>query len=480
MRGSRRQSRRSPVLAAAECLERRSCPAATAGWLRHAARVEPPTPKAAPIVSTIAPAASIAAVAGAATRDPGAATGSWTILVAMTGDDLNSYAARNINQMEKAVAALPPDVHIVVSWDQPPSSVDDDFPTGDGTQPAWDGYGRAVLVPDTDMRSIATPFDLGLGEQNTGDPATLDAFISWAVAAAPARHYGLVLWGHGGGLDGSQFDSESNDDPLTLDEVAAALTAPGVPPFEFTAYDACLMGMTEVAFAMAGAGVGTFVASQESIAANGYDYSTAFKALATATPDAVTPRQIAAGMVASYGRQYARQPQKLDTLAATSLSGVDGLTTALSHFVAATTAGGLTTANRLAVLAAARATTSYENPAGGKSFRDLGGFMSRVAANRSLPRAVRDAAGEVKAGLAGMLVAKTADRRRSGGLSVFLPDTRFDAYLETYSVDAAVFCRATGWDTFVTWLTAPVKVTVGGTRSATVTQRAFARLAGGS
>jgi len=156
-------------------------------------------------------------------------TGSWTVFVYMTGEDLNAYAAEDINEMEQALTTLPGSVRIVVSWDQPRAGVGRAYATGNGAQPAWRGYGRSVLTADAATGTIASSFDLSFGERNTGDPATLVDFVTWGVQRAPAENYLLQLWGHGDGLAGSQFDSESRGDALTIAELGGALTSPGMP-----------------------------------------------------------------------------------------------------------------------------------------------------------------------------------------------------------------------------------------------------------
>ena len=373
------------------------------------------------------------------------APGSWTILVYMTGEDLNRFARADINEMEKALTGLPTGVRFVVGWDQPKSRVGPAYATGGGTQPAWRTFGRSVLKADANMATVASTFDLSLGERNTGDPATLVDFVKWGVAQAPASRYVLQMWGHGGGLDGSQFDSESGDDPLTIGEMAAALGASGMPTFDVVSYDNCLMAMAEVGAALAPKVGGVFVASEETIEGTGQDYATAFAALAVADPSRVTAAQVAAGMVQSYGTQYVDGSNPSDTFSATVAAGYADLTAAVRTFV--TAAAGLSSADRPAVLAAASGTVAYDEPA----FRDLGGFMTAVASSPSLPATLTAAAGGVRTALSSIVAARTSDSRSSSGLSIYLP-TSFDAYLSSYKTDAAAFCAATGWDAFARWL----------------------------
>jgi len=372
--------------------------------------------------------------------------GSWTILVYMTGENLNTDARDDINEMEKALGSLPGSVKIVVSWDQPKSSVGTAYATGGGTQSAWRTYGRSILKADASTTTIASTFDLSFGEKNTGDPATLVDFVKWGVQQAPAQHYLLQMWGHGGGTDGSQFDSESGSDALSIGEMASALGATGMPTIDLVSYDNCLMAMAEVGVAIAPKVAGVFVASEEVINGPGQDYTTAYSALKVADPASVTASQIAAGMVASYQTQYQGDLGKCDTFSTAAASGYNALATAIKQFVDAT--ASLTTANRTTLVTAANGSVTYDTT----PFRDLGSFMTKVAAATSLPQTLRTAATAVTAAIGGVILGKTADQRSSSGISVYLPTTSSDAYLATYATDAASFCQATGWNTFAKWL----------------------------
>ena len=382
------------------------------------------------------------------------ATGSWTVLVYMTGENLNDYAAEDINEMEKALTTLPGSVRIVVSWDQPKASVDVAYATGNNAQPAWRSYGRSVLAADATMSTIASSFDLSFGERNTGDPATLVDFVTWGVQRAPAENYLLQLWGHGGGLDGSQFDSESGDDALTIAELGTALATPGMPAIGLVSFDNCLMAMAEVAAAIAPSVSGVFVASEELVNGPGQNYVTAYSALAVADPAAVTAAQVAAGMVASYGVQYRNDRGRMDTFSAVSTAGQAALHAALRQFVEATAT--LNSAQRTTVRTAARASIAYDT----SSFRDLGSFMGRVAAVTTLPATVRSAAAGVTAAVSAAVVAKTADQRGSAGVAIYLPLTS-DGYLASYARDAQVFTQATGWDQFARWLATGARSSAG-------------------
>jgi len=380
--------------------------------------------------------------------------GSWTILVYMTGSNLNGDAQHDINEMEKALTALPSGVRIVVGWDQPaplPNLYHPIFATGRGSQAAWNTYGRSVLTADTNMASIASRFDLSLGEQNTGDPTTLVDFVRWGMAQAPAQRYILQMWGHGGGFRGSQFDTESNKDALTIVEIATALGASGMPKIDVLAYDTCLMAMAEVGTAISASIAGVFVASEETVLGTGQDYTTAYSRL-TATPASCTARQLADGMVQSYQKQYVRPGNFEDTLSATDTSGYNALNRALKAFVAATRTLGAP--ERDLLIGAASGSPQYGNHKYPEVIYsiDLKSFMTGIVNTPSLPQALRSTASNVINAVSAMVVSRTSDMRSSGGIAVYVPPVANSRFLANYPTDAAEFCRATGWDTFARWM----------------------------
>jgi hypothetical protein len=402
-------------------------------------------------------------------------------MVYMTGDDLNMFAHEDINEMEQFLSTLPASagVKIVVAWDQPPN-LGQRYPayaTGNGAQAAWRTYGRSVLKADT-AAAIASSFDISVGEKNTGDPAVLVDFMKWAAQQAPAANYALQMWGHGSGLAGSNADKESGGDALTINELVSALGTAGVPPVQLVSYDNCLMGMAEVGYAAATRFTGHFVASEESIHGTGQDYRTAYAALKT-SPATVTSAALAAGMVASYQTQYVGQfvgQFPFDTFSAAATSGYGQLVSALSQFVTATDPLAAAERTTLRNLATAGPSISMEEP---DSFRDLGKFMTRVAAAGTLPQAVRTAATAVGSALTAMISSKTADARSSSGMAIYLP-TQADSYLGSYATTASAFTSATGWDRFARWMAtgnraaAPGPTGAGQQRAKPVGSRGFA------
>ena len=200
--------------------------------------------------------ARVFGVAGAKNRyeleidAPSTATNSlddWTLMVYMTASTLFGPAERDLNELEALVATLPGTVNVAVLLDQSTDLSTEQFATGGGTQAPWSDTGRVILQGDRDRNVVGTTFEL-LGEQNTGDPNNLSSFVQWAAGERPAKNYGLIFWGHGFGIAGTNIDDVDAPDPvdrLEMEEIATALgilQADGID-FELIGFDSSLMGM---------------------------------------------------------------------------------------------------------------------------------------------------------------------------------------------------------------------------------------------
>jgi hypothetical protein len=319
-----------------------------------------------------------------------------------------------------------------------------------------------VLTGDTNMNRVATTFQV-LPEQNSGAPSTLSTFLQWGASVAPAQNYALLLWNHGAGIYGSNYDDSDGvaSDHLTISEVAAAIGAAGVPRLSLVGYDACLMGMIEIGHSFKNR-TDVFVGSEENVLATGYDYTTLFNILKT-TPEAVTAQQLGAGFVNSFAGTYVPGGAPDDTNSAIRTTGYSGLETALKAFTNSTIGATTTTRNRLG---RARDMAIQYDGSGFVDFRDLGSFMTNVSGDNTIPASIRAAATEVITAINAAVIAKTNDSRGSSGISIYLPNFTYDS---TYTTMFPAFESATGWGTFVRWLVTGVQSVAGSGAAASPT-----------
>jgi len=169
---------------------------------------------------------------------------SWTVIVYMAADNnLEKYAIGDINDMEFTGGSE--DVNVVVQVDRAEGY--------DDSNEDWTDTRRYLIQEDIeDMAGIEVNSELvgELDETNTGDPATLVDFATWAIKTYPADQYALIIWDHGGSWFGAAADNSADGDMLTLPELDGALTTirqeTQLEKFEFIGFDACLMGALEV------------------------------------------------------------------------------------------------------------------------------------------------------------------------------------------------------------------------------------------
>ncbi|MDO7681071.1 MAG: clostripain-related cysteine peptidase, partial [Pirellulales bacterium] len=368
--------------------------------------------------------------------------GDWTIMVYITASDLYHFAQSDVNEIEKAVSELPGTVNVTVLWDQ--SEFGMTYATDSGRQAPWGGAGQAVITPDSDMASIRTHFDL-LGEKNTGDPSTLVDFVTWSKGISPADKYGLILWDHGAGLDGFNYDNldPGPSDYLTTQELATAMTglSQNGPAVDLLSFDACLMSMAEVGYELRNV-TDVFVSSQELVGGDGHNYKTLFDTLKQ-NPGSVTAEELGVGFVRSFNDFYAGT--LWDTHSAIRTSGFESLTNAL---------GQLTTAVSNADHDSQRivsSTIGHTHSFGYEDLRDLGSFVERLANHNTVSPTIRNAAATVLDTLQSMVISRTADQRDSSGLSIFLPAGNQTTH-NWYGTDYASFNAATNWNSMLSTL----------------------------
>lgn len=381
----------------------------------------PPPPPTTPVSAPATPGTSSAAVPGG-----------WTVLVYMTAGNLADFAQADVNELETLASTLPAGSRIGLFWDQWDQNP---IATGGGSQAPWGSAGRAIVAADAGSSAIATNFEI-LGERDSGDPETLASFLAWGRQSLPAAHTALVLWNHGSGLGGSNYDSESADH-LTIAETAAAIAAQNGWHPDILAYDACLMAMTENAFGLRQS-ADYLVASQESVDGAGFPYAQALSALAN--PNAPVA-DVVRGMVGAYGSVTAESTEA--TLSAVRLQGMDSLAAALSAFTAQAAQ-----ANATDLFVIRRSLTV--GPVGiytEAAYRDLRSFMLSISREESVTAALRQAADRVVASLDAAIEVKTADYRNSGGLSIYLPRTPMEEIADF--MDHAGFIQTTDWASFV-------------------------------
>jgi hypothetical protein len=201
----------------------------------------------------------------------------WTIMVYLDGDNnLESNAIDDFNEMAQVGSTS--EVNIVVQFDRVYGY--------DRSHNDWTSTKRFHVAKY--MRPTPENALLDIGEANMGDPQTLINFANWAISNYPANNYCLIFWDHGegwkynsGGDRKGLCDDLTDNDRLTTSEMEEALrivTGNGVDKLEIIGFDACLMGMIEVAYEIEDYGM-YMVASEETEPVTGWNYNSSLDAL---------------------------------------------------------------------------------------------------------------------------------------------------------------------------------------------------------
>ncbi len=361
--------------------------------------------------------------AGGCVMDPNA--NEWAFIVFLNADNnLESYGYEDVDEM--CVAGSTPYVHIVALFD------------------TYDGPANVIYVQQGSYDIVAN-----WGEADMGDWQTLRDFGVWAVENYPARHYAFIMWNHGDGwkkraphpiLKGFSNDDHGSYDGISISNgdyarAMGAITQALGGKIDIVGFDACLMGMWEIAEATAPF-ADYLVASSETEPAPGWSYH-AFLPQLTANPtmSAVTLGQ---AIIDSYHAESSRNA----TLAMTDLNTVDPLATALTNFANAMMANP----SYYSTLRSIRSQTQdfYES-----DYRDLRDFTERVSARSGVPADIKAAADALLLQLDSSIVYNRAQSDYPGahGLAIYFPASSPDP---DYSYgQGAVWSQRTTWDEFL-------------------------------
>jgi len=250
------------------------------------------------------------------TVEDGAAA--WTFMVYLDADNNLEYAGIT-DFLEMASVPSSGNVNIIVQMDR--------IGGYSGAYGNWTDTRRFKIGYQSkpDMAPLQN-----LGEQNMGDPNVLRDFVEWAITTYPAQHYALSIWNHGDGwrkledellarateaMRAAEPDQgvvravatdSTDDDLLYMKEVQTALEQAKERldthvKLDVVGFDACLMGMVEVAYACRDV-ANYLVGSEDLEPGNGWPYDTILSDL-VATPT-MTPEQLAKLIVDKYGAAY--------------------------------------------------------------------------------------------------------------------------------------------------------------------------------
>ncbi|MBN2194781.1 MAG: hypothetical protein JW751_18340 [Polyangiaceae bacterium] len=344
-----------------------------------------------------------------------AASRAWTVMVYMVGDNnLSDAAYLDLAEME-AVGSTD-DVQIVsqVEFSQV-------FSLLTPSEYRADTY-RVAIAADGDDTAVGSLADAeSLGDVDMADPATLEGFLRWAVETYPAQRTALVFWDHGEGYKGGFFDSTA-DRTMSIRDMIDGVREAGVH-LDLLAFDACLMGMHEIAYGFRGF-ANVMVASEETVPGTGFPYESILTNL-TASPG-MTAMELGAQVVQDYTDHYSVGLRARSvTMATLDLGKAKALNEELASF--ARTVGDDLASHRAAVQSALRADTTlrFTDP---DSADVLGALASFGVIEGDIGTAANDLASFI--GTEGIIMTSQATGivEAATGLALYLPENAFSAY----------------------------------------------------
>lgn len=227
----------------------------------------------------------------------------WTVLVFLNADnDLESSGMKDLNEME--MVGSDENLNIVVQIDRQKGAKGETIEDGN-----WIGTRRYEVVRER-TKKIGSKLVSNLGERDMGSKRELAEFLTWGIENYPADRFMAVIWNHGAGWVGISYDDESGKNLTVPDIVWACNQArpalekanPKHPRFDIIDFDACLMGMVEIAYELRDV-CDFMIASEETEPGQGMPYQDTLRPLRE-TPG-ITPRMAARAMVAGYVKSFA-------------------------------------------------------------------------------------------------------------------------------------------------------------------------------
>ena len=254
----------------------------------------------------------------------------WTIMIYMCGSDLESGQDENgkfhPNSDDGGFATA--DIEEILSVSGQPNDVNIILETGGAG--AWASK-YSISSSNLTRYHVANKQlvkDTTLKNASMGSSDTFESFLEWGLNTYPAEKVGVILWNHGGALDGVCSDEIYNDE-LTDDEVIDAIqdaySACHVSgKLEFIGYDACLMQVQDIA-EFNSPYFNYMVASEESEAGTGWCYSTWVDDLYAKKSTTTILNAICDGFITEYDNTYGKYGEGYDndqTLSVLDLSKV--------------------------------------------------------------------------------------------------------------------------------------------------------------
>jgi len=347
----------------------------------------------------------------------------WTFITyfscgsVITGSDLSSAINSNVNHIKNVGSS--PQLSLVTLADK----------SGNGdTFACFYNSTNTVNIP---LNQISGSWQ---NELDMGVRQTLETFVEYTMNRFKADHYALILYDHGGDLQGAVRDEgyPTYPDILSVPDMATALqdisTNTKVTKIDVFGLDACLMATTEVAYQIRNH-TSIFVASEKDSYSNGRDgswnYGT-FLSLLKNNPS-TTASALATSIISSTLTLYQQRTTDSFTLSAIDLTKMDNLAISIKNLADILDQNWRT--DRPLILNARSETEQYDDP----WMVDLYHFTERIYSD--IPdSSIRQACSNVQVALTNAVIYEqhytgTTDpipANHAHGLTIWFPNTPAD------------------------------------------------------
>lgn len=411
---------------------------------------------AAPVQTYAAPAVQ-AAPAAAQKAAAKKKVADWTVMVYLNGNSNLAFDnLRIVNQMEETGST--DNVQMVVHMTRRTDQLRPSAPYQQ-TKSGLIVPSHKLLTPDEvnggtvryhvlkdESKKVVSSLPL-YAEGDPGEYTTLLNFIKWSKQAYPAKHYMLMLYGHGAGFMGTGYsDAAGGGAGMKLNELELALKAGGGVDIFFLY--SCLMQMAEVSQSLDGAA--KLVMGSETSMLTGVPFNEMFATI-SANADKSVPVLAAAltDSVMKYDTRLGRSDPAF-TFSLVRPEGLKNVVAALDKY-----ADAVMSEHDLESALFARDNALRVDPDKSSLYNDFCdlGYFVRVQASKSKSERVRSAAKELLTVMYGDYIVKvgqdnTPMSRATSGVSIYLPSKKhkmLQAYFET------PFGKSK-WGNFIRWM----------------------------
>lgn len=367
----------------------------------------------------------------------------WTVMVFLNGDNnLEGAGVKDVNEMEMIGSTS--NVDIVVQFDRARGY--------DKTNGDWTNTKIFHIEKDRDSRKITSPVVKELGEVDMGSYREAIRFFKWGVKNYPAKRYLFVYWNHGAGwlkeegqepglVKGISYDDESGNhiDSVGMRKVAQAMYSTLGRKMDIVAFDACLMGMVEVAYQQSDY-LKYMVASEETEPGDGWPYTPILREL-TSNPR-MASKQFCKIIVDEYMESYEGSSSWYGppavTQAASDLSKTQGLVDAIDELATVLYKNMNTEKSVLAY--AMKYAQKYEY----SFYKDLYDMCEKIKSKTNNREVQSKAINVIRAINKVVIISKDqgSKMKDSHGLAIYAPEK--NEYKRHYA--NTEFAKNTGWD----------------------------------